>query len=185
MRSFLSTADAEILVHAFIWSRLDYCNALFSCLPHESTKSHMWGHIKYISIVILSTASVWRSREPLQPRCSALYCSEQSPEKKQNKPHKTRLTLKNLYINHYQNQTVAPDGAHFIHITDVCLTSYTLLDIMKSTLIFSMLCHNTKRESFRLFRCAEIFADTHTCCWNIFFFFNFSPNKSVQHVHSR
>ena len=29
-------------------------------------------------------------------------------------------------------------------LPDVCLTSYTLLDIMKSTLIFRMLCHNIK-----------------------------------------
>ena len=38
IRSFLSTADAEILIHDFVSSRLDYCNALFSGLPHESTK---------------------------------------------------------------------------------------------------------------------------------------------------
>ena len=30
IRSFLSTTDAEILIHAFVLSRLDYCNALFS-----------------------------------------------------------------------------------------------------------------------------------------------------------
>lgn len=29
-------------------------------------------------------------------------------------------------------------------LPDFCLTNYTLLGIMKSTLIFSMLCHNTK-----------------------------------------
>ena len=39
IRSFLSTADAEILIHASISSRLDYCNALFSSLLCESTKS--------------------------------------------------------------------------------------------------------------------------------------------------
>ena len=47
-------------------------------------------------------------------------------------------------IQHYQNQTFAPDCKHFyIHITDSCLMNYTLLGIMKSTPIFSMLCHNT------------------------------------------
>ena len=39
IRSFLSTADAEILIHAFVSSRLDHCNAFFSGLSHESTKS--------------------------------------------------------------------------------------------------------------------------------------------------
>uniref|UniRef100_A0A671Y9A2 Reverse transcriptase domain-containing protein n=1 Tax=Sparus aurata TaxID=8175 RepID=A0A671Y9A2_SPAAU len=40
IRSFLSTADAEILIHAFVSSRLDYCNASgLSGLPCESTKS--------------------------------------------------------------------------------------------------------------------------------------------------
>ena len=37
--SFLSMTEAEILIHAFISSRLYYCNALFSSLLHESTYS--------------------------------------------------------------------------------------------------------------------------------------------------
>ena len=41
IRSFLSTVDAEILIHAFVSSKLDYCNASFSGLPCESTKSQM------------------------------------------------------------------------------------------------------------------------------------------------
>ena len=39
IRPMLSTADAETLIHAFISSRLDYCNALFSGLPSSTTKS--------------------------------------------------------------------------------------------------------------------------------------------------
>ena len=39
IRSFLSTTDAEILIHTFVLSWLDYCNALFLGLLRESTKS--------------------------------------------------------------------------------------------------------------------------------------------------
>ena len=38
-RSYLTTPDSEIPIHAFVSSRLDYCNALLSGLPLESTKS--------------------------------------------------------------------------------------------------------------------------------------------------
>ncbi len=37
--SFLSLADAEILIHTFVSFRLDYCNVLLSGLPHMSPES--------------------------------------------------------------------------------------------------------------------------------------------------
>uniref|UniRef100_A0A8C5CCP5 Reverse transcriptase domain-containing protein n=2 Tax=Gadus morhua TaxID=8049 RepID=A0A8C5CCP5_GADMO len=39
IRSMLSEVDAETLIHAFVSSRLDYCNALFSGLPNSTIKS--------------------------------------------------------------------------------------------------------------------------------------------------
>ena len=39
IRNILSQSDAEKLVHAFITSRLDYCNSLLSGCPKSSIKS--------------------------------------------------------------------------------------------------------------------------------------------------
>ena len=38
IRSFINQNDAEKLIHAFISSRLDYCNALFTGLPKKTTE---------------------------------------------------------------------------------------------------------------------------------------------------
>ncbi|XP_061911245.1 uncharacterized protein LOC133655271 [Entelurus aequoreus] len=38
IRSILSTSDTEVIIHAFVTSRLDYCNILFSGLPMSSIK---------------------------------------------------------------------------------------------------------------------------------------------------
>ena len=39
IRNILSTSDAEKLVHAFVTSRLDYCNSLLAACPRSSLKS--------------------------------------------------------------------------------------------------------------------------------------------------
>ena len=39
IRPILTLADAETLIHAFVSSRLDYCNVLFSGLPNSSLKN--------------------------------------------------------------------------------------------------------------------------------------------------
>ena len=36
IKSFLSTSDLTKVIHAFIYSRLDYCNSLYSCLSNKS-----------------------------------------------------------------------------------------------------------------------------------------------------
>ncbi len=42
IRPFLSMPDAERLIHAFITSRLDYCNSLFEGLPANLIKRHQY-----------------------------------------------------------------------------------------------------------------------------------------------
>ena len=39
IRPILTLSDAETLIHAFVSSRLDYCNVLFSGLPKSSLKN--------------------------------------------------------------------------------------------------------------------------------------------------
>ncbi|KAI3356418.1 hypothetical protein L3Q82_017633 [Scortum barcoo] len=39
IRHFLSQSDAEKLIHAFVSSRLDYCNSLLSGCPNKSLKT--------------------------------------------------------------------------------------------------------------------------------------------------
>lgn len=60
---------------------------------------------------------------------------------------------------------------------------------MRSTLIWNMLCSNTKKvqtvEKSSGFLYVEIFADTHACCWNFYLFLKFLPNTSVQNLRSR
>ena len=37
IRDYLSLNDAKTLIHAFVCSRLDYCNAILSGLPKKET----------------------------------------------------------------------------------------------------------------------------------------------------
>ncbi|KAF7642434.1 hypothetical protein LDENG_00258020, partial [Lucifuga dentata] len=39
LRSVVSQAEMEIIIHAFISSHLDYCNSLFTCLNKTSLQS--------------------------------------------------------------------------------------------------------------------------------------------------
>ncbi len=70
LRDMLSVSDAEKLVHAFMTSRLDYCNALLGACPASSinklqivqnaaarvlTRSRKYDHITPILVSILAT----------------------------------------------------------------------------------------------------------------------------------
>ena len=69
IRSFLSTADAEILIHAFVLSRLDYCNALFSGLPRESTKS-----LQMVQNAAARVLTRTRKFDHITPILASLHC---------------------------------------------------------------------------------------------------------------
>ncbi len=38
LRPVVSTVELEMIIHAFISSRLDYCNSLFTCLSNSTLK---------------------------------------------------------------------------------------------------------------------------------------------------
>ena len=91
-------------------------------------------------------------------------------------------------MKHYQ--TSEPDGAHFIHITEFYLTNYTLLGIMKTTLIFSMRCHTTNIvqtvENSSDCSYAQKYLQIHTHTIEIvFFFFCLFFTKQVSATHAQ
>ena len=57
VRAFLSQANKETVMHAFITSRLDYCNALLSGLPKKTI-----GHLQLVQIVAAQVLTKTRQR---------------------------------------------------------------------------------------------------------------------------
>uniref|UniRef100_A0A803J9D9 Reverse transcriptase domain-containing protein n=1 Tax=Xenopus tropicalis TaxID=8364 RepID=A0A803J9D9_XENTR len=67
IRPFLSQATAKTLIHAFILSRLDYCNLLLTGLP-DSHLSPLQSILKSAARILLLSPK----REPAQPQLSSL-----------------------------------------------------------------------------------------------------------------
>lgn len=68
-------------------------------------------------------------------------------------------------------------------LPDFCLTNYTLLGIMKSTLIFSMLCHNTKIvQIVENSSDAQKYLQIHTHAVETFYFLFFTKQVSATYV---
>lgn len=61
IRSFLSTADKEILIRAIVSSRLDYCYTLLSGLSGASTKM-----VPYYTILIFTSLAFYPNQIRLQ-----------------------------------------------------------------------------------------------------------------------
>lgn len=68
LRPFLSFADTERLIHAFITTRLDYCNALFSGLPAKSLSK-----LQYIQNSAARVLTCTSPREHITPVLSQLH----------------------------------------------------------------------------------------------------------------
>ena len=68
IRHILSQKDAEKLVHAFVTSRLDYCNSLLSGCPNKSIKTLRW--IQNASAHVLTRAGI---RDHISPILASLH----------------------------------------------------------------------------------------------------------------
>uniref|UniRef100_A0A3P9B9X9 Granzyme B(G,H) n=1 Tax=Maylandia zebra TaxID=106582 RepID=A0A3P9B9X9_9CICH len=68
IRNILSQSDAEKLVHAFITSRLDYCNSLLSGCPKTSLKS-----LQLIQNAAARVLTGTRKREHISPVLASLH----------------------------------------------------------------------------------------------------------------
>ena len=68
IRSFLSFSDAEILIHAFVSSHLDYCNSLFAELPLKSIN-----HLQLVQNTVARVLTRARKYDHISPVLASLH----------------------------------------------------------------------------------------------------------------
>ncbi|XP_025758871.1 uncharacterized protein LOC112843875, partial [Oreochromis niloticus] len=93
IRNILSQSDAEKLVHAFITSRLDYCNSLLSGCPKNSLKS-----LQLIQNAAARVLTGTRKREHISPVLASLHWL----------PVKSRIEFKILLLTYKVLNNQAP-----------------------------------------------------------------------------
>uniref|UniRef100_A0A669DXW8 Reverse transcriptase domain-containing protein n=1 Tax=Oreochromis niloticus TaxID=8128 RepID=A0A669DXW8_ORENI len=93
VRNILSLSDAEKLVHAFITSRLDYCNSLLSGCPKNSLKS-----LQLIQNAAARVLTGTRKREQISPVSASLHWL----------PVKSRIEFKILLLTYKVLNNQAP-----------------------------------------------------------------------------
>uniref|UniRef100_A0A669EZ97 Reverse transcriptase domain-containing protein n=1 Tax=Oreochromis niloticus TaxID=8128 RepID=A0A669EZ97_ORENI len=93
IRNILSRSDAEKLVHAFITSRLDYCNSLLSGCPKNSLKS-----LQLIQNAAARVLTGTRKREHISPVLASLHWL----------PVKSRIEFKILLLTYKVLNNQAP-----------------------------------------------------------------------------
>uniref|UniRef100_A0A669CMS1 Reverse transcriptase domain-containing protein n=1 Tax=Oreochromis niloticus TaxID=8128 RepID=A0A669CMS1_ORENI len=93
VRNILSQSDAEKLVHAFITSRLDYCNSLLSGCPKNSLKS-----LQLIQNAAARVLTGTRKREQISPVLASLHWL----------PVKSRIEFKILLLTYKVLNNQAP-----------------------------------------------------------------------------
>lgn len=94
IRPFLSRPDAEKLIHAFITSRLDYCNSLFAGLPANSIK-----RLQYIQNSAARVLTHTSSRHHITPVLQQLHWL----------PVQSRIDFKVLILTYKAVHGLAPD----------------------------------------------------------------------------
>ena len=85
IRSILSQSDAEKLVHAFVTSRLDYCNSLLSGCPSNSLKS-----LQLIQNAAARVLTGTSKRDHISPSLASLHWL----------PIKSRIEFKTLLLTY-------------------------------------------------------------------------------------
>ena len=93
VRNILSQSDAEKLVHAFITSRLDYCNSLLSGSPKNSLRS-----LQLIQNAAARVLTGTRKREHISPVLASLHWL----------PVKSRIEFKILLLTYKVLNNQAP-----------------------------------------------------------------------------
>ncbi len=94
IRPFLSRPDAERLIHAFITSRLDYCNSLFGGLPANSVK-----RLQYIQNSAARVLTHTSARHHITPVLQQLHWL----------PVQSRIEFKTLILTYKAVHRQAPD----------------------------------------------------------------------------
>ena len=93
IRPILSQKDAEKLVHAFVTSRLDYCNSLLSGCPNKSLKS-----LQLIQNAAARVLTRTRMREHISPILASLHWL----------PVRSRIEFKILLLTYKALNGLAP-----------------------------------------------------------------------------
>ncbi len=125
LRGFLSKSDSEKLIHAFITSRLDYCNSLFTGIPKSSIQ-----RFQLIQNAAARILTGTKKHQHITPVLKSLHWL----------PVRTRIDFKILLLVYKALHGLAPR-----YITDM-LTTYTPARTLRATGSGNLLIPHTRSK---------------------------------------